>query len=296
MEMHPFKCEGTDVESTISLSGLAPIEIDPKTFLYEHCTLPALPEVVGKIQGIMESYDTSTVQVTHLISSDAALVAEVLKMANSAYYGLPREIGDIKMGVALLGVNEVYRIKLLMSVKNALATDQKSEFDKIWLHSLLTAHCAKYLAKEYDPYLPVDEIWTAAILHDIGKFVYLKFFPEHLKALTQFREENGCLFSEAEKHLSLPSSAYLGALLCDRWRLPGKIKDACNSHTLQDLLFSKEKDSPDAFIRMIILGNLIAVLTTEELNPKKKNEIVDAIKTTLSLGKKDFLLLMGKIW
>jgi hypothetical protein len=46
---------------------------------------------------------------------------------------------------------------------------------------------------------------------------------------------------------------------------------------------------------MIILGNLIAVLTTEELNPTKKNEIVDAIKTTLSLEEKDFLLLMGKI-
>ncbi len=78
------------------MEKLPPIEIDPKTFLRQHCTLPALPQVVTKIQNLLQSENASISQVGELIASDPALVAQLLKVVNSAYYSLPQEITKIQ--------------------------------------------------------------------------------------------------------------------------------------------------------------------------------------------------------
>ena len=87
---------------------LTPIEIDPKTFLRQHCTLPALPAVVGEIQSLIHDADVDMKKVAELINSDPAILAQVLKIVNSAYYGLPREVTNVQFAIAFLGLNEVY--------------------------------------------------------------------------------------------------------------------------------------------------------------------------------------------
>ena len=74
---------------------LEPIEIDPKTFLREHCSLPALPEAVIRIQGMMQDEGTDSTSVAEIISGDPALVAQVLAVVNSAFYSLPKSISNV---------------------------------------------------------------------------------------------------------------------------------------------------------------------------------------------------------
>jgi HD-like signal output (HDOD) protein len=278
------------------MTALAPIEIDPKTFLRDHCTLPALPEVVSKIQSLIHDDRADMATVADLISGEPALVAQVLKVVNSAYYGLSREIGNVKFAIAFLGLNEIYRMVLALSVVNTLAIDEKDELNKFWFHSFYTALCTRYLAKRYEPHFSFEELWSAAMLHDIGRLVYLKFFPDHYKGLRRYCDEQRCLFSESERHFSLPSSAFFGTLLCEHWRLPDNIRTACESHTLGDLP-SLSGDSPSArFRRMICLGNLLSVLSTNELNDATKREIASAIKTALDCTEEEFLAMMGDIY
>ena len=277
------------------MSQLKPIVIDPNTFLYKHCTLPALPEVLTKFQEIMNSPNVGAGQIAELIKKDPAVLAQILKIINSAYYSLPVEISEAKPAVAYLGTNEVYRIILSISVINTLATKQKDEFNNIWFHSLLTSFCAKYFAQKFEPLLDKNELWTIAILHDIGKLVYLKFFPEHYKELRNYCKKHGCLFSEAEIYLSLPSSSYLGTLLCERWRLPDKIKKACSSHSLHDLKKINGESSKGPYITMVILGNLVAVLSTDEVIKEKRNEIIEEIIRTINIDESDFMLIMGDV-
>jgi HD-like signal output (HDOD) protein len=278
------------------MTALAPIEIDPKTFLREHCTLPALPEVVSNIQSLIHDDRADVGTVADLISGEPALVAQVLKVVNSAYYGLSREIGNVKFAIAFLGLNEIYRMVLALSVVNTLAVQEKDELDKFWFHAFYTALCTRYLAKQYEPHFSFEELWSAAMLHDIGRLVYLKFFPDHYKALRSFCDEQHCLFSEAERHFSLPSSAFFGTLLCEHWRLPDNIRSACESHTLGDLP-SLSEDSPSArFRRMICLGNLLTVLSTDELNDAAKRDIASAIRTGLDCTEEEFLAMMGDIY
>lgn len=134
------------------------------------------------------------------------------------------------------------------------------------------------------------------MLHDIGKLVYLKFYPDHYRELRAFSKEQGCLFSQGESDLSLPSSAYCGTVLCDRWKLPDQARRGSEFHTLEDLLSTDEDSPPSALRRMICLGNLIAVLSRSELNNVTRKQIADVVKTELNCSDEDFLALMGDIY
>jgi HD-like signal output (HDOD) protein len=277
------------------MSSLEPFTIDPKTFLIKHCSLPALPEILNQIQEIMYSKDVSVDKLAKLISKDAALVAQILKIVNSAYYSLPIEISEVRHAVAYLGMNEIHRIILSLSIINTLSIEDKSDFNAIWFHSLLTALCAKYIAQKYEPKLNVNELWSAALLHDIGKFVYLKFFPDHYKTLWKYSRENSCLFSEAEIQFSFPSSSYIGTLLCERWRLPEKIKNVCSFHSLQDLKNINENNDVDPYVSLVIVGNLIAIIAADEISKDMKEEISTEIEKTLNIDKDDLWFVLGEV-
>jgi HD-like signal output (HDOD) protein len=127
--------------------------------------------------------------------------------------------------------------------------------------------------------------------------VYLKFFPDHFRALQHYCAEQGCLFSAAEDHFALPASSFLGILLCEHWLLPGKIRDACRWHSLKDLAALQSDTSPAGdFRRMVCLGNSIAVLAHEELSTEVKQSLAEAITGALRLTEADFLALMGTIY
>lgn len=277
------------------MTNLPPIEIDPKTFLYDHCELPALPEILIKIQQLMSSNEFTANKISNLINTDPSMVAELLKVANSAYYSFSKEIKEVKFAVAYMGINEVYRIVLSFSVVNSLSTDDKKGFDKIWLHSVYTALCSRYLCRKYEPLISSGEVWAAAILHDIGKLVYLKFFPDHFNALLNYSEENGILFSESEKILKFPKSSYFGVLLCDRWRLPNRVKEACAFHGVKNLANSAGTSIENSFTRMISAGNLLAILMGNSISKEKTDEITTVIKSAFRLTDEEFLLLAADI-
>lgn len=280
----------------LPLDKLDPIEIDPKTFLRDHCTLPALPKLVSQVQEILRSDNVNITEAAKLISGDPSLVAQILKVVNSAYYALPTEVADVKFAIAYLGINEVYPMVLSMSAVKTLDIKAEKELSEFWSHSFFSALCSKYLAKKYRPMLSTEDLWSAAILHDIGKLVYLKFFPDHYKALKTYCKNQGCLFSEAETHFSFPSSAYLGTLLCDHWHLPHRIKESCRLHSLRDLP-SISNDAPaEQLNRMVCLANLIAVLANDEINTAKKEDLRDAIMASLDCTEQNFLVIMGDIY
>jgi HD-like signal output (HDOD) protein len=234
--------------------------------------------------------------VAQLISGEPALLAQVLKVVNSAYYGLPGEVTNVRVAIAYLGLNEIYRMVLSLSVINTMQIEQKDELEEFWFHSFYASLCTKYLAKQYEPHLSFEQLWSASMLHDIGRLVYLKFFPEHYEAIRAFSKEHGVSISEAERHFSLPSSSFLGALLCVHWRLPDNVRRACELHTLSDFLAAERDGTLTPSQRMICLGNLLAVLSTRELNDSAKQEISDTVKTALDCTEAEFLTMMGDIY
>jgi len=270
---------------------LPPIEIDPKTFLREHFSLPALPEAVIAIQRMIQDEETDSAMVAEIISGDPAIVAQVLAVVNSAYYSLPKPTSNVKYAVAFLGLSVIQRIVISIGVVNAMGIEEKNELNNYWYHSFFTALTTKYLAKKFWKFLDSEDLWTASILHDIGKLLYIKFFPEHYKELKRYCEQNGCLFSEAEEHYKLPPSSYLGSLLCHHWRLPVKVEDACGYHNLSHV----SKQGSD-FQKVIALGNLLAVLAAGRLNEFCKIRIKEAAENILELSPDKFISMMADVY
>ena len=275
---------------------LTPISIEPESFFRDNCKLPPLPEIAIKIQRLKDDPNAGIEDIAVLVRADPALLAQVLKIVNSAYYGLPREVKDAHFAVAFLGLDEVARMVLALSVINTLKIGDKKELSRFWFHSFYTAVCSKYLARKFEPLLPPEELWSASMLHDIGKLVYLRFFPDHHKALRDHCHRHQCSYSDAELELSLPPSSYMGFLLADHWSLPVSIRDACRIHTLQDLQKKSEWISSAPMSRVICLGNLFAVLTIDLLSVEKKQAVSEAIQTELQQSSDEFLLMSAEMY
>ncbi len=274
---------------------LTKIEINSKDFLHGHCSLPPLPEVVGKVQSMINDDNVEITKVADVISSDPAMLAQVLKVVNSAYYGLPREITKARYAITFLGYNEIYRMVLSLSVIKTIGVKDKKAISDYWRHSFYTAICARHLAVVHAPTLSLEELWSAAILHDIGKLVYLKFFPEHYEEISKLAEKDGLLFSDAESALEQPPSSEMGSLLCGNWRLPDTIRVACECHSLQSLKDLKSTDDDYDFKRMICLANLLAALSASPLSVESRELVYDAVSGALALDETEFLLLMADI-
>lgn len=277
------------------MTDLAPIEIDPATFLRTHCALPALPKVVYRIQEMIEA-EAGISEVAELLAADPALVAEVLKVANSAYYALPREVTKVLYAVAFLGLREISRMVLTLSAIRTLGIQDKAELNRFWYHSYYSVQCAKYLARRFERHLSHEELWSACILHDAGKLVYLRFFPQHYRALENLRREERIFFSEAEKRLGLPSSAWLGTMLCDRWQLPSNVRLACELHGLVDLPAKDDPDPTASFRRVVCLANLLAQLAAGELGEEPAKRVASTCQDMLGLNEDEFIEMMAEIY
>lgn len=271
---------------------LDPIVINPDTFLKQQCSLPSLPDVVTGIQSLIGSGEATVENISGMIITDPGLTAEILKIVNSAYYGFRREISDIKFAVAYIGFNEIYNIVLSLSVVEALDVKDTKELDYFWTHSLYCARCAGLLAKKFQPLLNPSDLWLGAILHDIGKLVYFKFFPDHYRRIVKISESSGRLYSEVEKDHDIPSSSYLGQLLCDRWHLPEMIRDACGYHSLGDV----ESVMGDDYKKIICGANLVSVLVMATLIESEKQKLLKALMQLLGCSKEGFLTLMGEVY
>lgn len=275
--------------------NLPPIKIESDELFRSHNALPPLPQIVSRVQELMQSENINVGEIAKLVSVDVALSAQILKIVNSAYYGLRKEISDLKIAIAFLGINEIYRIVLSLSVISSIKTDDEQAIKDFWYRSYYSALSVKLLSSKYTRFIDREELWSAALLHDIGSLVYLKFYPQHFKAVRRLCKEKKILVSQAEQELNLPASSIFGSLLSTYWKLPNSVKTACEYHSLDALAEINDSDANADLKKIVSLGCLCADFSIMELNTDLKNEIARTIVTVLDINEQEFLLLMGEI-
>ncbi|RMH61094.1 MAG: HDOD domain-containing protein [Calditrichaeota bacterium] len=275
--------------------NLPPIQIDSEEQFLQHHKLPVLPEIIQKLQKKIQDEDINITEISELVQSDPALSAQILKIVNSAYYSLKREVHNLKIAIAFLGINEIHRIILSLSVINTLSVDDKSILKGYWYASYYTAIIARTLATRFARLLDPEELWSAALLHDIGSLFYLKFYPKHFKAINIVADKRKILPEEAEKLLEFPASSWLGVMLSEHWRLPANVRMACEFHTLDKLDEIRDDDPHSDFKRVITFARLCADFTNSELKPETREVISQKLMEHFGLDNEEFLLLVGEI-
>ncbi len=274
---------------------LPAIDISSEEIFLQHNTLPPLPQIISRLQQLLQSDDINIAEISRLVENDVALSAQILKIVNSSYFGLRKEISNMKIAIAFLGINEINRIILTVSVVSALKVKNEKALKDFWYHSYYSAICSKLLASKFAHYMDPEELGAAALLHDLGSLVYLKYYPEHYDAASSLMEENGILRSQAEKELGIPPSATFGSILCTFWKLPATVKTACENHTIDTVKNISNDDKNADFKKLISLGSLCSSFTSQTLNKALKKEIVKLIMNTFSIDRQEFLLLLGEI-
>ncbi len=198
--------------------------------------LPTLPKVASHLIRIINDPLTSSSDVAFLIGQDLSLTAKVLRLANSAYYGVPRTITSINTAVVILGMKVINTLVLSLTVFDMFPGNKKNSqlFDRqaFWLHSLSCGLICKNIAKKVKSILPIDpeEAFCAGLLHDIGKVVLEQYMHEDFHKSLQYSLEMKIPTVEAEKKILGFSHTEVAEWLTDNWDLPLEIQHPLTFH------------------------------------------------------------------
>lgn len=196
-------------------------------------TIATLPEVVAKIVTIVEDPRSSAAQLHKIVSHDPALVTRILKVVNSAFYGLPGQIGSIERAIVLLGLNAVKNIAVAASLGQLFRGVKLCEgytARDLWTHCIAVAVASRDLARSLK--LPVaDEAFLAGMIHDVGMLISMQLYPEKLReACETAKKPGGVDFCSIERHLMGMDHQQLGAALCEAWKFPRSCQVVAGHH------------------------------------------------------------------
>ncbi|MEQ1758700.1 MAG: response regulator [Vicinamibacterales bacterium] len=180
--------------------------------------LPSEPRVYLDIMSAAGQPSTTLDDVTEIVERDPALVAKVLQLTNSAYFGLSRELGSIREAVQHLGLDVLKGLALSGHVfGTSQASAQDSFLGRLQHHSLHTARLARTLAASQRG---AEEAFTAAIVHDIGEIVMASARGAEYVEGRRLAKVEGRLVHEVEEEMFGTTHAGVGAYLLGMWGLP----------------------------------------------------------------------------
>ncbi len=205
--------------------------------------LPSLPQVALEVMRLTRDPDTTARELNDVICQDQAITANMLRLANSAYYGFPRLIGTVGEAVVLLGFQTVRSIVLTAALGDTLSKEVKAyslEKGELWKHSMGVATAGRMIAKRAG-YKYQDLAYTAGLLHDVGKIVLADYLEEYCtEVLEKVRTEEVC-FSDAELEILGIDHAQTGGEVAKKWNFPAEIVEAITLHHNPDLAVQDPK-------------------------------------------------------
>lgn len=194
--------------------------------------LPPLPTSALRVIALTKNPETSVKDLETVISRDLALTADMLRQANSSYYGYARRISSLQEAIVLLGFQVTQGLAMASAVAPLLKTDLTGygiEQEGLWKHSMLTAMAAKRICQSKK--LPYGDIaFTAGLLHDIGKLVISIYIQEVGPYLMEKVNEANLTYVELEAKVIGFDHATVGGFLAKTWFLPPDLIAAISYH------------------------------------------------------------------
>lgn len=208
-------------------------------------TIPAFPATGNKVAQLLSRADYSVLQVANVIKYDPSITANILKIANSAYFGSQHQISSINDAVMYLGQKNLLRAIQTAGISKYYKKGASGYFDKatdLWEHSVAVALMSQILSKK----ITGDEnttLYTAALLHDVGKIIMGEFVRDEMKKITMLVSQK-MSFLEAEELVLGINHADLGGKIAEHWNFPVEIREAISFHHRPDLLAKEDKIMP----------------------------------------------------
>jgi putative nucleotidyltransferase with HDIG domain len=198
-------------------------------------TLPGMQGNAAKLLDMLQDATVSAAQVEAQLRLDPGLTANLLRMANSAYFGFAGRIGSVRQAIVLLGSRRLMQLVVASCLGTVMGRGVQG-YDlspgQLWRHSIAVSVAAEALVRMLA--LPeAQEVFTAALLHDVGKIVLGRHVQEDLSNI-EASAGAGVSFHLAERHVLGTDHAEVGARILTTWHLPEPIVDAVRWHHAPD--------------------------------------------------------------
>lgn len=194
--------------------------------------IATLPEVTLKIIKLVEDPSSTAQDLHNVISKDPALCTRILKVVNSAFYGLPGQIGSINRAIVLLGLNAVKNIAIAASLaklfKGGQLTPGFSAKD-LWTHSVAVGAASRSIATAMGLGL-ADEAFLAGLIHDVGIIIEMQFDRNRLSDVLDRSAAKGGSFLAIEEDVFHANHQDFGAALAEKWKFPRSFVHVCGYH------------------------------------------------------------------
>jgi len=256
--------------------------------------IPSLPEIVTKVMQIVQDPMSSASQLSMVISHDPGLTSRVLRLVNSAYYGFPKQISSIQHAVTILGFTTMRGLVLSSSIFKIFAPKgdliKTLDYKKFWKHSLVAAIASKKI-NNYLKFNEEDDIFSAAILHDIGKIILDQY--DHENYIQALHEAENPLFSdkvlEAEEKYCEISHQNMGYMVVYGWNLPESLSDVIRYHHNPFGSLENRK-----LTSIVYMGNIFSYIALD-LNIMDTNLFDREVLEYLGLNEDDLFVINSQI-
>jgi putative nucleotidyltransferase with HDIG domain len=197
--------------------------------------LPSLPDIYVKIERLMESENSSVVEIAETVAQDLAMTAKVLQLVNSAFFGVGRHISNTLEAVKLIGLDALKALVLSVGIFHKLdsnsVADPEFSYQKLLEHSLIVATLASKISRrEKCEKKVVDDCFISGMMHDLGYLILEENFSSKIIEVRALVKEEGCRWSEAEERVFGATHGQIGAYLLGIWGLPTEVVEAVAYH------------------------------------------------------------------
>ena len=254
--------------------------------------LPPLPEESIRIISAVNDSDISVEELVEVLSLSPVLVARLLGMANSSYFGRSGQIDDLKIAIIqVLGLNLVKSLALSIVLNVELKTTQCKNFDSnyFWGHALITAIMAnKFALKLRNELIAPNIAYTSGLLLNIGLLVSINIFPNELnKIFSKVDPIEGSVLNEMQ-YLIGKNQYQMGQLLLERWKLPLVYQEMLKQYRQKEY-----EDDKSQLVLLLELSHWVAVY----IIMGKIDEMPDFsdLLNKLSLSKKVFSAVVNDV-
>lgn len=195
--------------------------------------IATLPEVTIKIIEIVEDPDSTARDLHDVIKSDPALSVKVLKVVNSAFYGLPGQVASVDRAIILLGLSAVKNIAIAASIARLFKGNRVSEqftASDLWRHSVAVAVGARAIAECSPHPVMADEIFVAGLIHDIGMLIERQAYADEFADVIERCSQEGSSFLAVERQLIGADHQAFGVGLTTKWKFPRHLRASVGFH------------------------------------------------------------------
>lgn len=198
----------------------------PQTLASEVHRLFTLPDVAIRLHQLLGKDTVSTTELAEIVALDPALSATLLKLANSAYYGLSRRVETLAQAINVVGQTALINLSTAISVLNTFSGLPREVVDmtRFWEHSVTCGSLCRLLAREAH-HANAEALFVTGLLHGIGRLVFYLRRPEQYRAVLAVPSQGYRAIAARERAVFGFDYAELGAALLEAWRLPESLRE-----------------------------------------------------------------------